>query len=207
MKVFKEERPQPKKYEVDKEKALQFYDDAKQYLKVAQNFSYQYFNQGIPKNAIHGRISKNVYIYVTDYKQFWTPRTRLNVFLLDCRSDDGLFHKTLIKKHSRLYNDILAMIVYHDLKDVVCIYPRKTKQLERPELRTTGEYIHRANPRQLLDSRAADYGRGITDTSVTAGIYIPHDPHGNKDIQKRQKDYYNHYSEYQIALAKARQTK
>ena len=84
---------------------------------------------------------------------------------MDTRKD-SYFHKTIIKKHSRIYNDVCSMIEYHDLKNVKVEYQLKIEAL-KPHERKVSKPIYNANPRQLLTSRAADYGRGITDYSVT----------------------------------------
>lgn len=35
-------------------------------FKIAQDFTVQYFGICIPKNAIYGRLTKNIYIFVDD---------------------------------------------------------------------------------------------------------------------------------------------
>lgn len=153
---------------------LQYYDDAKKYLKIAQNFSVQYFGNCIPKNAIYGKVSKVYFLYVDDYKQFFTKQTIFKIWTLDKRSKSGRFQESLIKKHSMIYNHIMAMIEFHELENTKCEYQLKLKHVEKPQRRTTGEFIFSASPRQLLDSRAAEYGKGITDYSVTEKTYIPY---------------------------------
>ena len=140
-------------------------------LKIAKNFSVQYFGNCVPKNAIYGRLSKYVYMYVDNYAQFNNPKVRLfNVKVLDSRKDSR-FKDGMIKKGTTIYNMVMALIDSYDLYDTVCIYPLKMNSDKKPESRRIGEYVYKSSPRQLLSGKAADHGRGITETDACRTFY------------------------------------
>ena len=94
---------------------LDYTDIALSKLKIAKNFSVNYFGICIPKNAIYGRVTKNLYVYITDFMQFFpnNKRTRFEIYVLDQRKDSR-FRKTIVSKHTEWYNMIFAFIEYHN---------------------------------------------------------------------------------------------
>lgn len=156
-------------------------------LKIAKGFSVQYFGNCIPKNSIYGRLSKYVYMYIDNYAQFNNPKfTLFNVKILDSRKDSR-FKDGMIKKGTTIYNMVMALIDTHDLYDTICIYPLKMNSDKKPEARRIGECVYKSSPRQLLSGKAADYGRGITDTDACRKYYPPNTNIRENSMKYREK--------------------
>lgn len=96
-------------------------DNASKLLKVAKGYGTQYYNNFIPKNAIYGRLTKTVYIYCIDLKQFGTSNTLFDIYIMDTRTNTQ-FSKILIKKYSPLYNLLFSYIDYNDMYDIKVEY-------------------------------------------------------------------------------------
>ena len=163
-----------------------YYETAARYLKVAENFDIQFFGNSIPKNAIYGRISKFVWIYVDDFRQFKTEQTRFDILLLDKRSQSGRFKQEQISKHSDIFYHILAMIEYHGLTK--CEY--HLRLTNKPKMHTVGQPIYNASPRQLITGDAAEYGAGITETDAIRTSWEKEDLNKKPSKPKSYKDFY-----------------
>lgn len=107
-------------------------DNAKKYLKVANGYGTQYFGNFIPKNAIYGRLTKHIYIYCIDFKQFDIAHnyTLFDVYMMDTRKQDK-FQKVLIRKHTPLYNILYAFIDYNNMYNIKVEYCLHMKDIIR----------------------------------------------------------------------------
>ena len=169
---------------------LRYTDKALAKLKIAHNFSVNYFGICIPKNAVYGRVTKNLFVYITDFSQFYAGngKTRFSVYVLDQRKD-GHFVKTIVSKHTEWYNMIYAFIAYHDHFGAKVEYQYCMNRISKPELHTAPKPMYRGNPRQLLSENAANYGRGITETDAVSRMYIPNDRRDAQRIIEKQRSY------------------
>lgn len=150
-----------------------YIDLAMQKLKLAKSFTVNYFGICIPKNAIYGRPTRNIYIYIDNMQQFnpTHKRTRFNVHILDARKD-AKFHKTTISKHTEWYNLIYAFIEYHDLFDTVCEYQYCINQAggkpERKQPQTHTGYMYKNGI--YSQNRVDPYCYECIDTDVARKI-------------------------------------
>ena len=99
-----------------------YIDIANSKLKIAKNFSVNYFGNCIPKNAVYGRATKSLYVYVDDFQQFHPiyKNTKFTIYILNSRKD-AHFKKTIVSKHTEWYKMLYAYIEYHKLYSVKCI--------------------------------------------------------------------------------------
>lgn len=87
-------------------------------LKIATTFtSIDRFQ--IPKGAVYGRITPNMYIYVSDFEQFKIERPKYTMFLLDMRSDNN-FRRVSLTKNNFAYEPIISFIKAHNLIGSTC---------------------------------------------------------------------------------------
>lgn len=157
---------------------------AEERIKRAWDFSVNYFGIPIPKNALYGR-DKHMYFYVDDYQQFNNPkRSVFYIHVLNADKMSGFTYGSIYKKNA-LYKMIMAMIDRHDLWDVKCEKQLMLSKSYKPNLRRPSNPDGKPNPRQFLDSKAAEYGRGITEKDAVYTPYIP----SSHDIEKNARDY------------------
>lgn len=148
-----------------------YIDFAMSKLKIAKTFDVNYFGICIPKNAVYGRMTKNLYVYITDYAQFTDNRTRFNIYILDKRSKDGRFHRTTISKHTEWYNIIYAFIDYHDLYDTKVEYQYCLSRISKPtrkEPQTKTGYMYKTGV--YSQNRVDPYCYECIDTDVARKI-------------------------------------
>lgn len=150
-----------------------YIDIAMSKLKIAKNFSVQYFNNCIPKNAIHGKVTNNIYVYVDDFQQFHPVRknTRFTIWTLDKRKN-SVFRRTTISKNTEWYNMIFAFIEYHKLYSVKCIPVNCTRRAggmplrKEPQTKTGYMYTTGIYNQNKIDA----YCYECIDTDVTRKI-------------------------------------
>ena len=90
-------------------------------FKIAQDFTVQYFGICIPKNAIYGRLTKNIYIFVDDFRQF-RPNMHnctISIHLLDIRKDNQ-FKKYIVKDSNIIFKLCYDFIAKNKLWDTIC---------------------------------------------------------------------------------------
>lgn len=90
-------------------------------FKIAQDFTVQYFGICIPKNAIYGRLTKNIYIFVDDFRQF-RPNMHnctISIHLLDIRKDSK-FKKYIVKDSNIIFKLCYDFIAKNKLWDTIC---------------------------------------------------------------------------------------
>lgn len=162
---------------------------AEEHIKLARNFSVNYFGIPIPKNALYGR-DKSMYFYVDDYQQFNNPkRSVFYIHVLNADKMSGFTYGSIYKKN-RLYKLIMALIDKYDLWDVKCEKQLMLSKSYKPNLRRPSNPDGKPNPRQFLDSKAAEYGRGITEKDAVYTPYIP----SSHDIEKNSRKYRDNVS-------------
>lgn len=94
---------------------------ANKHIKIAQNFSVQYFGYKIPKNALHMRVTDTCWIYVTDFKQFNNPNYKYyGVYMLDSTVSNS-FRPVIVHKQRFLGVMLSEYILEHDLYNTTCI--------------------------------------------------------------------------------------
>ena len=149
-----------------------YIDIALDKLKIARNFSVNYFGICIPKNSIYGRPTKNLYVYITDFEQFLPDngRTRFNIYVLDQRKD-GKFHKVTVSKHTSWYKIIFAFINYHQHFNVKVEYQYCLNHISKPdrkEPQTKTGYMYKNGV--YSQNRVDPYCYECIDTDVTRKI-------------------------------------
>lgn len=147
----------------------EYIDLAQKKLKIAKNFDVQYFGMCIPKNAIYGRISKFYYIYVTDFLQFKdTKKTIFSIRAMDTRKH-GKFQYAQIKKHSLLYNYIIAMLEFNEWYNTKIQYQYCINRIEKPvrkEPQTKTGYMYKTG--LYCQNRVDKFCNTCIDTDVAA---------------------------------------
>lgn len=161
---------------------------AEEHIKLARNFSVNYFGIPIPKNALYGR-EHNMYFYVDNYSQFNNPK-REKFYVQFLYPKDKTFKYGAIYKKTILYKMIIALIDKYDLWDVKCEKQLMLSKSYKPNLRRPSNPDGKPNPRQFLDSKAAEYGRGITEKDAVYTPYIP----SSHDIEKNSREYRDNVS-------------
>lgn len=90
-------------------------------FKIATDFTVQYFGICIPKNAIYGRLTKNIYIFVNDFSQFHVNMDNcvISVNLLDARKDNK-FKKYIVKSNNPIFKLCYDFVAKNNLWNVKC---------------------------------------------------------------------------------------
>lgn len=95
-------------------------------LKIASTFtSIDKFQ--VPSGAVYGRITPNMYIYISDFNQFKTERPKYTMYILDMRSDKR-FRRTSLTPNNFAYKAILAFIKTNNLTGVCSKYYQKNRK-------------------------------------------------------------------------------
>lgn len=122
-----------------------FYPKATEKLKIANGYGTQYYNNFIPRNAIYGRLSQHVYIYVTNFSQFKDlTQNTYEVYLMDIRRSFR-FRRKSVKKNSLTFCMILSMVLYNNMYDTKVEYSLNMKQIKYPGLRKP-DYDYKQKP-------------------------------------------------------------
>lgn len=115
-------------------------------FKIARNFSVQFYNQCIPKNAIYSRLNKNVIIYVSNYQQFKEAenlKSKIQIYKLDVRSNSGKFKPYILDLSKNLdvalCLQLLQFIKENNLYDVKCENQLMLSRISKPTRREIPE--------------------------------------------------------------------
>lgn len=96
----------------------EYFPKVEKILKVAKNYSVNYFNNCIPKGAIYGRMTRNLYVYIDNFQQFARANAKANhyvyIYMMDTRKE-STFHKEKISVHSDWYRMFYAYIAYNNM--------------------------------------------------------------------------------------------
>lgn len=187
-----------------------YIDKSQRIFKIARNFSVQYFGNCIPKGAVYGRPTNNLYIYIDDFGQFKPEQcnTRFNIWILDSRSTDGRFHKTTVSKHTEWYNLIFSFIEYNNLYDEKCVSVACMKRIgglpQRKEAQGNTGYTYTVpyKHRKVLEWEATF----CTETDAIQGPHTRIDREKTKEIQKKQERLDIARKEREIAYQKLKQS-
>lgn len=95
-------------------------------LKIASTFtSIDAFQ--IPCGAVYGRITPNIYVYISDFDQFKTDRPKYTMYILDMRSDKR-FRRTTLTPNNFAYKPIIAFIKANKLTGVCGKYYHESRK-------------------------------------------------------------------------------
>lgn len=140
-------------------------------FKQARNFSVHYYEHCIPKNAIYGRLTPTVYIYIKDFKSFYNDDKLARVYIMDAKSNN-YFRPFLVKRDNIIFK--LAYDFIHKAKipaDTKCI---NVLCMERgsgkPHDRAVGEYSYKARGRD--NSRKYGINDDMKYREITYGGYV-----------------------------------
>ena len=127
-------------------------------FKRALNFNVEYHGTCIPKNAIYGRFTKNVYVYIDDYKQFKNKPKLVKMHIMDVRKE-STFKARLVKPDNPIFEIANEYITVHNLFDMKCENVLCLKRANvGPKDRTVGTYTYNAR------------GRDNSQNAITDGI-------------------------------------
>lgn len=123
-------------------------------INICKSFNTQVYENHIPVNAVYGKISKTVYFFVTDFKQFNTRKNTWCVYIMDTKKGSK-FIPQYQKVGNKLYDEILTYIHASKISpDTVCKnhhghYARPERKKSQFETgftyKTTGNPVAKSN--------------------------------------------------------------
>ena len=78
-------------------------------FKIAKTYGVCIDKYEICKGALYGRIKPNLYIMVTDFKQFRKKEFIYDIYIMDLRKKDG-WHEYILRANNWMYNPIMDYI-------------------------------------------------------------------------------------------------
>lgn len=137
-------------------------------FKIATGYNVNYHNHCIPKNAIYGRLTPTVYIYITDFASFYNDAQVAKIHIMDIKKHDH-FKQYLVKNTNVIFK--LAHDFIHSkgispntkCENVLCI-----NRTYKPTERRVGEYTYKPTGR---DHSRDDFMQGIKYRELTQGGY------------------------------------
>ena len=97
-------------------------------LKIASTFTSIDACQ-IPSGAVYGRITPNMYVYISDFDQFKQSSPKYVMYILDMRSDKK-FRRVSLTPNNFAYKPILAFIKAHNLTGVCSKYYHESRKYQ-----------------------------------------------------------------------------
>ena len=113
-------------------------------LKIARTFT-SIDSCQIPAGAVYGRITPNMYIYISDFNQFEKKSDRYAMYILDMRSDKK-FRRTTLTKNNFAYNTIVEFVKINNLTGVCSQYYNETRKYYNKNGEVTGAPHERLIP-------------------------------------------------------------
>lgn len=95
-------------------------------LKIASTFTSIDACQ-IPSGAVYGRITPNMYIYISDFDQFKQSSPKYVMYIMDMRSDKK-FRRVSLTHRNFAYKPILRFIKAHNLTGVCSQYYHESRK-------------------------------------------------------------------------------
>lgn len=113
-------------------------------LKIASTFTSIDACQ-IPSGALYGRITPNIYIYISDFNQFKQSSPKYTMYIMDMRSDKK-FRRVSLTKNNFAYKPILRFIKAHNLTGVCGRYYHESRKYQNKNGEVAGAPRERLIP-------------------------------------------------------------
>ena len=143
-------------------------------LKIASTFtSIDRFQ--IPAGALYGRITPNIYIYISDFDQFKQSSPKYTMYIMDMRSYKK-FRRVSLTKNNFAYKPILRFIKAHNLTGVCGRYYHESRKYQNkngevagaPRERLIPEPSMRCYRQSMVDGKgySIDWERNVLDKNA-----------------------------------------
>ena len=140
-------------YKVTKKHPLSLYKP----LKIASSFtSIDAFQ--IPCGAVYGRITPNMYIYISDFDQFQSSQPKYTMYILDMRSDKR-FRRTSLTPNNFAYKPIIAFIKANKLTGICGKYYHESRKYQNKN----GEVAGAPRERLIPEPQSRCYRQSMVD--------------------------------------------
>lgn len=149
-------------------------------LKIASTFTSIDACQ-IPSGAVYGRITPNMYVYISDFDQFkQSNQPKYTMYILDMRSDKK-FRRTSLTKRNFAYKPILRFIKAHNLTGICGKYYHESRKYQNkngevagaPRERLVPEPSMRCYRQSMVDGKGynIDWERNVLDKNPDGTPY------------------------------------
>ena len=172
-------------------------------LKIASTFtSIDRFQ--IPAGALYGRITPNIYIYISDFDQFKQSSPKYTMYILDMRSDKK-FRRVSLTKNNFAYKPILRFIKAHNLTGVCGKYYHESRKYQNkngeiagaPRERLVPEPSMRCYRQSMVDGKgySIDWERNVLDKNPDGTPY--------KGVETQRGTQFNEFEGVDYRLSKS----
>lgn len=148
-------------------------------LKIASTFTSIDACQ-IPSGAVYGRITPNIYVYISDFDQFQSSQPKYTMYIMDMRSDKK-FRRTSLTKRNFAYKPILRFIKARNLTGVCSQYYNENRKYQNkngevagaPRERLVPEPSMRCYRQSMVDGKGynIDWERNVFDKNPDGTPY------------------------------------
>ena len=137
-------------------------------FKQAKGYNINYHNHCIPKNAIYGRLTKTVYVYIRDFSPFYNDDKLARVYIMDIKKHDN-FKPFLIKRDNIIFKLAHDYVCKNNIdKNTKCENVLCMNRSYKPTERRTNDYVYNARGR---DNSQNDCMHGIKYREITEHGY------------------------------------
>lgn len=171
-------------------------------LKIASTFTSIDACQ-IPSGAVYGRITPNIYIYISDFDQFKQSSPKYTMYILDMRSDKK-FRRVSLTKNNFAYKPILRFIKAHNLTGVCGKYYHESRKYQNkngeiagaPRERLVPEPSMRCYRQSMVDGKgySINWERNVLDKNADGTEY--------KGMESRRGTQFNEFEGVDYRLSR-----
>jgi hypothetical protein len=174
-------------------------------LKIASTFTSIDACQ-IPSGAVYGRITPNMYIYISDFDQFKFKQSspKYVMYIMDMRSDKK-FRRVSLTPKNFAYKSILAFIKTHNLTGVCGKYYHESRKYQNkngevagaPRERLIPEPSMRCYRQSMVDGKGynIDWERNVLDKNADGTEY--------KGMESRRGTQFNEFEGVDYRLSRS----